>query len=235
LRLVVQRLTQASAVYGGGVRFQHVAFDLDGTLIDSRADLTSAVNHVMRTLGRPELLPETLYRYVGNGARVLVERALGPDHQHHVEAGVAAFMAYYGEHLLDATRPYPGMVEALTALATRGVHVSVLTNKPVTLSRAILDGLALTNRFVDIIGGDSLPTRKPDPAGLLQLATRTNTPRQALLLVGDSPIDLNTARNAHVSFVGVGWGLTPDTLIASAPDHLIQHPAELIALVENGA
>jgi phosphoglycolate phosphatase len=112
------------------VRFQHVAFDLDGTLIDSRADLTSAVNHVMRVLGRPEIPPETLYRYVGNGARVLVQRALGPDHQDQVDAGFEHFMAFYGEHLLDATRPYPGMVEALIALAGRGVHLSVLTNPP---------------------------------------------------------------------------------------------------------
>jgi phosphoglycolate phosphatase len=217
------------------VRFQHVAFDLDGTLIDSRADLTSAVNHVMRTLGRPELPPETLYRYVGNGARVLVERALGPDHQHHVEAGVAHFMTYYGEHLLDATRPYPGMVQALTALATRGVHMSVLTNKPAALSRAILDGLELRSRFVDIIGGDSLPTRKPDSAGLLRLGARTNTPRDRLLLVGDSGVDVDTARNGRVAFCGVAWGLAPDALIAAAPEHLIQRPAELIPFVERGA
>jgi phosphoglycolate phosphatase len=217
------------------VRFQHVAFDLDGTLIDSRADLTSAVNHVMRTLGRPEIPPETLYRYVGNGARVLVERALGPDHQHHVEAGVAHFMAYYGAHLLDATRPYPGMVEALGALATRGVHMSVLTNKPAVLSRAILDGLELTSRFVDIIGGDSLPTRKPDPAGLLRLAARTRTSRDRLLLVGDSRVDVDTARNGQVAFCGVAWGLAPDALIAAAAEHLIQHPAELIPLIERGA
>src|SRR5205823_1351514 len=87
--------------------YEHVAFDLDGTLIDSRADLTAAVNHVLRRLGLAELPPATLYRYVGDGARVLVERALGSDHQDRLEAGVEAFMAYYAAHLLDATRPYP--------------------------------------------------------------------------------------------------------------------------------
>lgn len=217
------------------MRFEHVAFDLDGTLIDSRADLTSAVNHVMRTLGRPEIPPETLYRYVGNGARVLLERALGPDHQQHLERGFGLFMDYYGVHLLDATRPYPGMVEALAALETRGVHISVLTNKPVALSRAILAGLDLAGRFVDVIGGDSLPTRKPDPAGLLQLGERTNTPRDRLLLVGDSNVDVDTARNARVAFCGVAWGLTPDVLVAANPERVIAHPAELIPFVERGA
>jgi phosphoglycolate phosphatase len=219
---------------GDAARFQHVAVDLDGTLIDSRADLTAAVNHVMRTLGLPELPPETLYRYVGHGARVLVERALGPRHQRDVDAGVAIFMSYYGEHLLDATRPYPGMVEALTALAERNIHVSVLSNKPAALSRAILDGLDLTRRFVAIIGGDSLPTRKPDPRGLLHLGTLTNTPRDRLLLIGDSPVDVDTARNAQVAFLGVAWGLTPDVLIAAAPAHVIEHPADLISFVEHG-
>jgi phosphoglycolate phosphatase len=220
---------------GDGVRFQHVAFDLDGTLIDSRADLTAAVNHVMRTLALPELPPETLYRYVGNGARVLVERALGPRQQHHLDAGVATFMSYYGEHLLDATRPYPGMIEALDALVERNVHVSVLSNKPVTLSRAILDGLDLTRRFVDIIGGDSLPTRKPDPQGLLHLGALTNTPCDRLLLVGDSPVDVHTARNANVPFLGVAWGLTPDVLVAAAPTNIIDRPADLISFIEHGA
>src|SRR5437867_12640403 len=123
-----------------GVVYDHVAFDLDGTLIDSRADLTAAVNHVLRGLGLAELPPATLYRYVGDGARVLVERALGPEHQDRLEAAVEAFMAYYAAHLLDATRPYPGVEEALAALAARGVACSVLTNKPHAMSRATLAG-----------------------------------------------------------------------------------------------
>ncbi|HZP43829.1 MAG TPA: HAD-IA family hydrolase [Candidatus Binatia bacterium] len=214
--------------------FEHVAFDLDGTLVDSRADLAAAVNYVMRRLGLPEVPPPRLYTYVGEGARVLVERALGPAHRDRLEEGVALFMPWYAEHLLDATRPYPGMVEALAALAERGAALSVLTNKPVAMSRAILDGLGLSARFVDVIGGDSLPTRKPDPAGLERLRAATGTARDRMLLVGDSAIDVRTARAGGVAFCGVAWGLAPDALRAAAPERTIAHPAELVAVVERG-
>ena len=214
-----------------GVRFAHVAFDLDGTLIDSRHDLASSVNHVLRTMRLPELDPKTLYSYVGEGARVLVERALGPDRCARFDEGVGLFMEYYGDHLLDATRPYPGMVELLDALAERGVALSVLTNKPLGLSRAILDGLALTPRFVGVIGGDSLPTRKPDPAGLDELRRLTGTPRERTLLVGDSGIDVETARAGRVAFCGVSWGLSPDALLAAVPERVVDDAAEILALV----
>ena len=163
---------------------------------------------------------------------MLVQRALGPDHQDRLEDGVAAFMAYYGAHLLDETRPYPGVVEVLTAIAARGGVLSVLTNKPAGLTRGILDGLGLTSRFVDVIGGDSLAVRKPDPAGLEQLRARTRTARERMLLVGDSGIDVRTARAAGVTICGVAWGLAPESLEAEPPDFLIHHPAELLAIVE---
>jgi len=217
-----------------GRSFEHVAFDLDGTLVDSRADLVAAVNHVLRGLALPELPPPTLYRYVGEGARVLVERALGPEHRDRREAGVESFMAYYGEHLLDATRPYPGVEAALDGLAARGVALSVLTNKPEGMSRAILEGLDLASRFVGIVGGDSLPVRKPDPAGLEWLRACTGTPRERVLLVGDSEIDLRTARAGGVAFCGVAWGLVPEALRAACPARIIEHPGELLALVGGG-
>jgi phosphoglycolate phosphatase len=214
-----------------GVRFAHVAFDLDGTLIDSRHDLASSVNHVLRTMKLAELDPETLYGYVGEGARVLVERALRPSRRARFDEGVALFMEYYGEHLLDATRPYPGMVELLDALAEREVALSVLTNKPIGLSRTILEGLGLTARFVGIVGGDSLPTRKPDPAGLDELRRLTDTPRERTLLVGDSGIDVETARAGGVAFCGVSWGLSPDALLAAAPERVVDDASEILALV----
>src|SRR5207244_13558357 len=174
--------------------------DLDGTLSDSRAELTAALNHVLRGLGLAELPPATLYRYVGDGARVLVERALGPEHQDRLAAGVEAFMAYYAAHLLDATRPYPGVEEALAALGARGVACSVLTNKPEAMSRALLAGLGLAARFVAIVGGDSLPVRKPDPAGLDRLRGVTATARARTLLGGGSGLDLRTARAGGAAF-----------------------------------
>lgn len=216
------------------VRFAHVAFDLDGTLIDSRADLASSVNHVLRTMRLPEQDPETLYGYVGEGARVLVERALGPERCARFDEGVALFMEYYGEHLLDASVPYAGMVELLDAAAARGIALSVLTNKPIALTHAILDGLALTPRFVGVIGGDSLPVRKPDPAGLDHLRGLTGTPREQTLLVGDSGIDLATARAGGVSFCGVAWGLAPEALLAAAPERIVRDAAELLTVIQQG-
>ena len=214
------------------VAYEHVAFDLDGTLIDSRADLAGAVNEVLRRLGRPEIRPETLYGYVGDGARVLVQRALRDASADEIETGVAWFMEYYGAHLLDATRPYPGIPELLDALAGRGVHLSVLTNKPVGLSTKILDGLGLGACFVGVIGGDSLPTRKPDPAGLDHLRGLTGTPAGRTMLVGDSSVDVHTAGAGGVAFCGVGWGLVPENLRAANPARIIDAPDELLALVD---
>ena len=212
--------------------YDHVSFDLDGTLIDSRHDLASAVNHVLAVFGLPGIRPKTLYGYVGDGARALVERALGPERRDRLEEGVGLFMTYYGEHLLDATRPYPGMVEALDGLGARAVALSVLTNKPVALSRAILEGLGLASRFVDIVGGDSLPVRKPDPTGLDYLRQRTGTPRERMLLVGDSGIDVQTGRAGGVTTCGVAWGLAPEALRAAEPDILVAHPSELLTIVD---
>jgi len=215
-----------------GVAYEHVAFDLDGTLIDSRADLLGAVNHVLRTFALPEIDPVTLYGYVGDGARTLVARALGAERRELVEPALAEFMRYYGAHLLDATRPYAGIEPTLDALAARGVALSVLTNKPEGLSRTILAGLGLLPRFVGVVGGDSLPARKPDPSGMDHLRSLTGTPAGRALLVGDSAIDFHTARAAGVAFCGVAWGLSPEGLRAAAPEHIVEHPAEIVTLVD---
>ena len=145
--------------------FEHVVFDLDGTLVDSRLDLSAAVNHVLRTFGLPELPLETVCQYIGQGARVLVQRALGPAHEGRLDEGLEVFLTYYGTHLLDHTVAYDGIPETLAALADAGVVLSVLTNKPAAMSRAILDGLRLLSHFAAVVGGDSLPLRKPDPGG----------------------------------------------------------------------
>jgi phosphoglycolate phosphatase len=214
-------------------RYEHLVFDLDGTLVDSRADLVAAVNHVLHTLGLPELPPRTLYGYVGDGARVLIERALGPAHAGRVVAGLATFVEYYGAHLLDTTRAYPGIVETLDALRARGITLSVLTNKPVAMSRAILEGLGLRDHFADVVGGDSLPVRKPDPAGVQHLRRRSGTTLDCMLLVGDSMVDVLTARAAGIAFSGVSWGLAPEALRASGVERIIERPSELVALVDS--
>jgi len=189
---------------------------------------------VLRTLGLRERAPETLYGYVGDGARMLVERSLGPAHVDRLDEALALFMEHYAAHLLDATSPYPGIEELLAALEARAVALSVLSNKPEAMSRAILEGLGLARRFVGVVGGNSLPSRKPDPAGLDHLRALTGTPRDRTLLVGDSRIDVLTARAANVAFCGVAWGLSPETLAAAHPGRIIEHPAELIGVVEKG-
>jgi len=171
---------------------------------------------------------------VGEGARRLIERALSDAPPAMVEEGFARFMVRYGAHLLDATRPYPGMVDVLDALRTRGVVLSVLSNKPEAMSRDILEGLGLGGCFAAVVGGDSLPTRKPDPAGVDHLLALGGTARAELLLVGDSAIDVRTARAAGVSFCGVAWGFAPDTLRAAGAAHVVSHPAELLAIVNGG-
>lgn len=212
-------------------RYDHVAFDLDGTLVDSRADLAAATNHVLASFGLPLIAPETVHRFVGEGARRLVERALGPAHAARVDEGVARFLAYYADHLLDATTLYPGVVAALDALARAGVVLTVLSNKPAGMSRVVLEGLGVAGRFAAVVGGDSLPTRKPDPAGLALLGRVAGAPPGRTLLVGDSTVDLATAANAGVDFCGVAWGLDPATLRAAGPARMVASAAALVALV----
>src|SRR5262249_51973637 len=153
--------------------FSLILFDLDGTLIDSRADLTAAVNHVLRSFHLPALPPEVVASYVGEGARLLVRRALGEMHADRIDEGLQQLLASSRDHLLDATRPYAGVREMLDALQADGVTCTVLSNKPAAMSLAIIDGLGLASYFVAVLGGDSLPTRKPDPAGAQHLCALT--------------------------------------------------------------
>jgi phosphoglycolate phosphatase len=213
------------------LKYDHVVFDLDGTLIDSRVDLAAAVNRMLRTLGLPSLTTETVTRYVGEGARKLVERALGADQAHQVDRALPLFWEFYSAHLLDHTRLYPGVAHLLSTLSEWRVTLSVLSNKPVTMSRAILDGLEVLPFFRAVLGGDSLATRKPDPAGVKHLRSLTNTSRDRMLLVGDSMIDVQTARAAGVLFCGVAWGFAPGDLRAEHVEPIINDPVELLALV----
>jgi phosphoglycolate phosphatase len=183
-----------------------LVFDLDGTLIDSRQDITTAVNLMRAELGLPPLPLEQVVKMVGEGARLLVERALGPEcPPERVDRAFARYLELYGQVCLQATRPYPGVEEMLATLAD-SYPLALLSNKGEQLSRRILDGLGLSSRFREILGGDSLATRKPDPAGLLLLAERLKSPVERLLLVGDTWIDAETARNAGCAFALVEWG-----------------------------
>ena len=211
-------------------RYDHVAFDLDGTVIDSRADLAAATNAVLRSFGRAQIAPGSVHALVGEGARRLVERAMPDVGAPTVDEGVRRFLAYYDDHLLDATTLYPGVGPLLARLGDAGLALTVLTNKPEGLSRRVLDGLGVSARFRAVVGGDSLPTRKPDPAGLARLCRSTGTTPERTLLVGDSSVDVATAAHAGAGFCGAGWGFDPARLRAVAPGRVVERPDDVLAV-----
>jgi phosphoglycolate phosphatase len=221
-------------VSGASPVFRHVVFDLDGTLVDTKDDLAEAVNVTLETLGLPRRDPRTLWSYVGQGARRLLEQALAPDHGSLIEPALDVFMPWYRAHLLDRAAVYPGIEAALEALGAAGVRLSVLTNKPADMSLAIVRGLGLARAFPRVIGGDSLPVRKPDPGGLLRLVAATGVPAAATLMVGDSAIDVATGRNAGVSTCGVLWGFNGAAVRESGADVVVAAPAELVPVSRAG-
>jgi phosphoglycolate phosphatase len=178
-------------------------FDLDGTLVDSVDDLHASVNHALRSVGLPLRTRDEVRGFVGEGARVLLARAVAP-HVELLEPALAAWRVHYEAHCLDRTRLYPG-IEGLLAGAAR--TLAVHTNKPGAMARKILAGLGLLPRFAAVVGGDDAP-RKPDPAGLLGIMERVGAAPAETVLVGDSRHDVETARAAGVAMVAVTWGLT---------------------------
>lgn len=183
-------------------------FDLDGTLIDSKQDLVLAVNATLRALGREELPADQIASYVGSGAPILIQRALGdaPDSEEFPRA-LQFFLTYYEQHQLDFTRAYPGVREALEQL--RDTPMVVLTNKPVNISVRILAGLGLASFFQAVYGGDSFPTKKPDPLGANTILTQLKVAPHQAVMVGDSEVDVQTARNAGMisAIVNFGFGI----------------------------
>jgi phosphoglycolate phosphatase len=209
--------------------FDLLVFDLDGTLAETREDIHASVNYALGTLGRPPLGLDAVSRYVGNGARVLIERALGSAARpKDVEEVLDSFLAHYGEHCLERTRLYPGVEDGLRRLAGR--PLGVLTNKPLRPTTKILSGLGILHAFAAVVGGDSAPAKKPDPRGLLSLCSRFGAAPGRTLLVGDTAVDVETARNAGTRVAGVSYGFRPEDFAASPPDYEIQSFGELLAL-----
>jgi phosphoglycolate phosphatase len=212
-----------------GERFAGVRalfFDLDGTLIDSKLDLAVSVNATRRHMGLDPLADKTIFGYVGSGAHVLVERALGEGvTPEQIEQGHKFFLAYYRAHMLDNTVTYPGVREALELLKDR--DLAVLTNKPVRFSEAILAGLGLAGYFRYVYGGNSFATKKPDPEGVNTLLRNFGATPQEAMMVGDSEIDVRTARNSGTWACGVRYGLDLDGMRACPPDLLLDSLAEL--------
>lgn len=187
--------------------FDLVVFDLDGTLIDSRRDLADAANALVREYGGAPLTVDQVTAMVGEGVAVLVRRALlaaGLDPQ--TPGAVQRFMAHYDVRLTAHTRPYPGVPEMLATLRADGLTLAVLTNKPGTATGQILERLGLARFFSSTAGGDTAAGRKPDPAGLLDLIGRAGASPSSTLMVGDSPVDMETARRAGARICLARWG-----------------------------
>jgi phosphoglycolate phosphatase len=219
-----------------------VIYDLDGTLVDSRQDLTQAVNRALERLGHAPLDGEQVWSFVGEGAELLVRRALsaarqrdgqGEERPEELPAALVAeampvWRDCYSACLLDHTRLFPGLEAVLDGPPALR---AVLTNKPGVFTRRILDGLGLTPRFAKVVGGDEAP-RKPDPQGLLSICAALGVAPAEALMVGDSLVDLAVARAAGVRVCGVTWGhASREELEAARPDFLAESAGELGAVI----
>jgi phosphoglycolate phosphatase len=215
-----------------------LVFDLDGTLIDSAQDLCNSVNATLKRFGRRHLADETIAGFIGNGAMLLVQRAFA------ATGGAAAgeelppeaypfFLEYYREHKLDFTYAYEGVLEALAALGElhdgpggAGRLMAVLTNKPVRPAREICAALGLAPYFLNIYGGNSFATKKPNPEGLTALMTEAGARPEQTVVIGDSEVDVATARNAGAWVIGCTFGLAPESLAVHPPDVIVDSPAD---------
>ena len=205
-------------------------FDLDGTLIDSKQDLVLSVNATLKAIGRAELPEDVVASYVGSGAPVLIGRALGgsPDSQQ-LRGALKYFLSHYEEHKLDHTRAYPGIREALFEL--EGTPMAVLTNKPENASVRILEGLGLASFFKVIYGGDSFATKKPDPQGACAVLRDLHAAAEETAMVGDSEVDVETARNAGMISAIVNFGFGVHDREKYPADVYLDRMEELVPLV----
>jgi phosphoglycolate phosphatase len=210
-----------------------VVFDLDGTLIDSRRDLSDSANLLVIERGGQPLAADAITRMVGDGAAMLVKRALAAANLPFAESDVTRFLKIYDERLLQHTQPYSGMAEALNEIATFAT-IAVLTNKPGGPAKTILSGLGLSAQVAVTIGGDGTHPRKPDPGSLQHLMSRYAVSPAATVMVGDTRIDFETSRNAgtHVCMARYGFGYEQfDASRLTAADAVVDQPSDIPAAV----
>ncbi len=212
-----------------------VIFDLDGTLIDSKLDLANSVNAARAHMGLGPLDLSLIEKYVGRGAPVLMRKAMGAEASAtQVAEALEFFLEHYRQHALDRTRPYPGVRESLKRLHAAGRRLAVLTNKPVEEARAILEGLTLAPLFFQVYGGNSFPAKKPDPVGVRQLMLEVGIAPGRTMMVGDTSVDIETARNAGITACGVKYGFQPESFEIAPPDLLIDRMEQLADWVLDG-
>jgi phosphoglycolate phosphatase len=210
-----------------------IAFDLDGTLIDSRRDLADSANELISELGGSPLPEEAVGRMVGDGARVLVERALAATTLVDPGNALERFLAIYDTRLLNHTRPYAGVEQAFVA-ARRGARVTMLTNKPLYHTRRIVEALGWAPHFDEVVGGDNPRGRKPAPEALLAMMTTAGVSAVQTLMVGDSKVDLDTARRAGVRccLVSFGYGFESVDKAPIEGETIVKDVATLVREIE---
>ena len=218
-----------------------LVFDLDGTLIDSAQDLCNSVNATLAHEGREPLPDEVVAGYIGDGAIMLMRRALFGPNATEVDEELLTraynyFLAYYREHKLDNTYAYEGVLGALAALRRFHEHLdgparlmAVLTNKPVRPAREICAALGLAPYFLNIYGGNSFASKKPDPEGLRTLMNEAGARPEETVMIGDSQVDVETARNAGAWCIGCTFGLAPESLKDYPPDVIVDSPSDWMA------
>ena len=211
-----------------------LVFDLDGTLIDSKLDLACAVNATLNHMGREQLEHETIYSFVGNGALKLIALAMGEGvTEAGVQEGMRYFRKHYWKHMLDHTQPFPGVCEGLELLSNYAM--GVLSNKPVRFSTAIVERLGMSKYFRSVYGEYSFERKKPDPMGMKAILSDLGAQPHQALMVGDSEVDILTARNAGTPFCGVTYGIGSAALAELDPDLMVDSLTELAAhLVRHG-
>jgi phosphoglycolate phosphatase len=220
-----------------------LVFDLDGTLIDSSKDLCNSVNATLEHFGLRPLPDQQIATFIGDGAGMLIRRALlvpgelpagiHEEDEEFFQQALEYFLVWYRAHKLDYTRVYAGVMESLEAIAeaqNRPAMV-VLTNKPVGPARAICEGLGLAKYFEAICGGDSFATKKPDPEGLLHLMDRIGARPETTLMIGDSEVDVKTARNVGAWSMGCSFGLSPESMREAKPDIEVEHAAQWVEVL----
>src|SRR6266480_3069782 len=208
-------------------------FDLDGTLIDSKLDLIHSVNAMLAEMGREELHEDTISGYIGHGAPQLVGRALGSGAtKDECQRALKFFLAYYEDHKLDSTCAYPEVPEALEHLAA--FPMAILTNKPVRVSMRILKELGLAKYFRTVYGGNSFETKKPDPFGARTILREFGAAPAEAILIGDSEVDVQTARNAGTLAASVNYGFGTHDRAAYPADIYLNWLTDLVPLLMNG-
>jgi phosphoglycolate phosphatase len=208
-----------------------IVFDLDGTLVDTSADILESLDYCLSTIGLGPVDPKDLHKYVGMGGRVMIQRAFEIqktplDSKTH-ERLIRLFLEHYGNHIPGQSKPYPGVVEALRKFRAEGYRTAVCTNKFEALSSALIGALDLAGDFEAICGADTFSFQKPDPRHLTETIGRAGGDPQLSIMVGDSRTDIATARAANIPVIAVDFGFCDVPVATLEPDHVISHYDEL--------